>query len=211
MSVAMTFSENATPVMRGLKQAANSKAAKQAVGMGLTRVVGDHLRAKDLEPNKQGWPKTHFYATAAQSITAPEVDGNTVSISITQTGFRQRYLGGDIDPIGGRKFLTIPGNAVGYGKRALEFDGLKFAFAQDENGELHPALVSTEAFQERGTVRNRRGMGPKPPFGPDTVVYWLYRHVHQDGDPSVLPTPEEIAAAAQQALSIYLRREARPR
>ncbi|MCE0484233.1 MAG: hypothetical protein LV479_08355 [Methylacidiphilales bacterium] len=210
MSTPLAFEENATPVIRGVARSVNSRGAAQAVGIGMRRVVRTYLRDLDqYRPTKHaadlpGSQSTHYYEQAAESITAPEVAGNRVTISITQVGFRQRLLGGQINPVNA-KFLTIPGMAATYGTRAGEFQGLKFAYAQDVNGNLHPALVTEEAFQLRGTVRNRRGMGPKPAFQAGSVAYWLYRSVNQNPDPGVLPGEDYITAGAVEGLRSYLR------
>jgi hypothetical protein len=208
MSVAFTFHENARPVVRGIARSANSRAAAQAAGIGIRRVARTWLRDLDRSrPSKHaanlpGSQSTHYYAQAAESITAPAVEGNRVYVSITQVGFRQRLLGGDIEPVN-KKFLTIPGTAIAYGMRALEFGGLKFAIAVDDHGIKRPALVSTDAFELRGTQRNRRGEGPKPPFDAGSVVYWLVTHVHQEPDQGVLPSPELIQAGALEGLRSY--------
>lgn len=210
MSVPLTFEENARAVTRGVARSVNSRGAKQAVGIGIRRVVRTWLRDLDrYRPSKHadnlpGSQSTHYFSRAAESVAAPETEGDRVSVSITQPGFRQRFLGGDIVPRN-TKYLTIPGTAIAYGARAREFSGLKFVFARTEQGFLCPALVTTEEFEIRGTVPHRKGMGPKPAFNAGQVLYWLVTHVHQEPDESVVPGPDYVTAGATEGLRSYLR------
>jgi hypothetical protein len=210
VSTPLTFSENVRPLMRDIPRSVSSKAAGQAVGIGIRRVVRTWLR--DLDQNKPsqhsqdlpGSQSTHYYAKAAESVTVPTVEGNRVYVSITQVGFRQRFLGGPIQPING-KYLTIPGSALSYGTRASEFTDLKFALVKDDQGFLRPALVSDEGNQFTGTAGDRGKQGSKKTLTVGDVVFWLVRSVMQQPDPSIVPGPEYIQAGAREGLASYLR------
>jgi hypothetical protein len=225
MSTPLTFQENATPVVRAIQRDVQSRAAAQAVGIGVRRVVRQWLR--DLDSNRPskhaeelpGSQSTHYFAQAAQSVTAPEVAGNKVTISITQVGMRQRLLGGPIQPVKG-KYLTIPASGLSYGTRASEFTDLRFAFVRDEDGFLRPALVAKQDAQYTGTVTERgdavRGstgkkLRPKKknPITIGDVIFWLVRSVNQAPDPGVIPGPDYIQAGAIEGLRAYLH-QARP-
>lgn len=211
MSTPLTFRENSRIVVNGVVSDVSSPGACQAVGIGLRRVVREWLR--DLDQNRParhtselpGSQPTHYYSQAAKSVTAPQVSGNKVTISITQVGFRQRLLGGDIGPRNA-KYLTLPASGLSYGARAREFTDLKFALVRDDNGFLRPALVNGDNNFFTGTVSGRRRGKKKSPLTAGDVVFWLVRHVSQEPDPGVLPGPDYLVAGAVEGLRAYLRR-----
>lgn len=215
MHLTFEVTDTASPSVKELPRMASSSAALRAGGRGVRNVVVNHLR--NMPPNKAGFPSTGFYKSAADRTTQPEVEGNGVSISITQIGMRQRYFGGDINPIAG-KYLTIPAIAQSYGTRAGEFDfsnlashyssSLKFAFVQDEQGFMRPALVGGDqgaGISGAKKTRRKKGDPPKPPIDPGQVVFWLVRHVHQEPDDSVLPTDAEIQGGFVSGIRSYIR------
>ena len=156
------------------------------IGRAGVNLLRDHFRnLESSRPNRLGGPRTHFYNQAARSthfVTLPD----SVALSVNQVGIRQRFQGGEIRPRNS-KYLTIPAIAEAYGKRAREFNNLRFVMLK--NG---PALVEAEATQisigKKG-VKNKGSVGGR-------VLYWLRRKVTQKADPSVLPSPEAIRATA---------------
>ncbi len=187
----------------GLAEFLTGTQAKQAAGNGLRKKIVSHLQG--LGPNKR-FPgaTTGYYAQAAESATPPQATADGVEVGITQKGFRQRLLGGHIrQNTPGKTYLTIPGQALSYGRLAPEFGGLKFTFARNEEGYLMPALVATDNLVLSGLKTRRRRKkgdpyGPLPPRTPleaGDVVYWLIRQVNQNPDPTVLPTVDEMKAA----------------
>jgi hypothetical protein len=116
-----------------------------------------------------------------------------VTISVNHVAARQRFEGGDIAPTRG-KYLTIPATGEAYGKRAREFNNLRFAIVQGR-----PALVEAEATKVR--FGNRKKDGSRTVFKGETTsgltpFFWLVRHVHQEPDRSILPSDEQIGATA---------------
>ena len=200
--ITFTVTDDATPRVRAFQAALRSSALKLAAGNRLRQELRTYLAA--LPPNKT-FPEatTGFYQTAADSVTTPQTDGEMLSNSITQPGLLQRYAGGTIKPKNGT-YLTIPAQASAYGKLASEFSGnVKFSLVRDEDGSLRPALIAADG--SAGTSGVRTPGQKSEPIGPDQVLYWLARSVTQEGDPTVLPPPEDLQNAAMTGMRDYIR------
>lgn len=158
------------------------------MGAAVREVVREHFYELNADSahhetaRSLGAAQTGLYLKAADATHAPVQEGDDVAISINQEAIAQRYFGGDIEAKPG-SLLTLPARAEAYGHRAREFDNLKLivfrsldlAALVDKNDEEHEGLV----------------------------YYWLVSHVHQEPDPTVLPTDEEMTEAATQAASDY--------
>lgn len=186
------------------------KNAAQAAGLALVgaravaQLTKDHLVQLDGERHKSGG--RHYYLQAARSITSRGGGSGLALVTVTQTGFRQRLLGGPISPKAPRKYLTIPANPEAYGKRAGEFQDLEFAIVLDGNGALRPALVRRASTAISFTRRKRKDGSVKVTVKPGElrggeVMFWLVRKVNQRPDPSVLPSSEQMNATAGDAIT----------
>ena len=172
------------------------------VARGATTFVQDHLRGLDrARANELGGRRSHFYAAAARGTTS-EITDRAITIRIHKQGIRQRYYGGVIRPVSGKK-LTIPAHKDAYGRSAREFNDLKLA-AFRKGGRLIFALVVATSYR----VGTRRGTPGYVNRGKDKraglVMFWLRDEVTQIGDTSVLPAREAVAAAAVAAGDDYL-------
>lgn len=167
--------------------------AAPKVGPGVTRLVFDHLVARDSShPNRLGGQRTHFYSQAAQATTW-EAQGGDVRISIAHLGVRQRFLGGVIRPVN-KKALAIPARAEAYGKTPGEFQDLKLVVFRSGASALVQADQSLIRFvrsRKDGTIKLKR-MGSRGGL----VMFWLVKSVRQAPDPGVLPTKQALAEEA---------------
>jgi hypothetical protein len=181
---------------------------RTAVGRAIRNRVVEHLQG--LPTNKAGFPSTGFYASAAESVTQPVIDGVGVYISITQLGMRQRYLGGDIVPPwkngSPSKYLAIPAQGFGYGIRARSFTGLVFLWGRDKEGMVRPiALMASDDVRNPGSGKRTKSGAPKKlRVDEGSIIYWLVKSVHQEPDPAVLPTQQELNDAATEGLLDFL-------
>lgn len=206
MNITVDIQDKASPAAKAILASARSLDFLKACGRGVAVL----LRAKfqDLEntrPNKQGWPRQHFWSDVRRSVQNPEQTAGKVSVSITHPGIALRYFGGDIFPVNVR-FLTIPAVPEAYGKRAREFDNLRPGYAPNEEGRPQLALVETDATVVR--------FGRKKKDGTRTVsqvmrtggqaVFWLVTKAHQEGDKTILPTEDQMQIAAVKAGEDYL-------
>lgn len=173
------------PLLRlseGVKRPDVRKVMGRAIGNALRR----HFTTLDQErPNQLGGRRTHFYGQARRGVQQPElVGGDGVKVEIDKLGIAQRYFGGTIEREDGG-LLTIPVNPAAYGHRAREFDLTPIYF-----GDGSGILVDDTNPESRG------GIGE--------VFYRLVRSVHQDPDPSVLPSDEALSQVALEAGEDYI-------
>lgn len=172
-------------------------------------VVRDHLSAKNLLPNKYGYPKTNFYGQAARSVSSG-VAGDDINIDVTgPVGLRQRRFGGTIRPKN-VKFLTMPAAPEAYGKRAREFNNLRFAIVFDPKiQKSRPALVIAESTQLKLGQRRKDGSRKVTVLGEvgGGVMYWLLRSATQSPDPTVLPTNELLVQVIVTQTNAWLARK----
>src|SRR5262249_29286184 len=117
-------------------------------------------------------------------------------ITIDQVGVRQRFKGGPIKPVKARA-LTIPARPDAYGKRARDFNNLKFSFALDPETNMRcMALVEAQSSTSNGKTS---GTKPQP-----NVVFWLVRGVNQKPDPKVLPTDDDFVNVIEESVESLL-------
>ncbi len=202
--------DTATPWLKDLQGRVTSHRIAAEVGPRCTRLVQRNFRS--LGANKRGWASTHFYGRAAEATNWQEGFG-FLNIVINQIGVRQRLMGGDIRPVNAGA-LTIPAQEEAYGKRAGEFDNLKFAFVEDpERGTMRPALVALRATGSEVEQRFYKS-GPKKglPYYKETAqtfglqaLFWLSKGVHQEPDPSVLPTDDDFLAEFDKSAAALMR------
>lgn len=223
MSLAMAIipSDRATSDMQRLAAAMDSDLLDDAVGRAIQNEIRNHFFELDAErPNQLSGRRTHWYSEAGQGTSYQAEPGN-VKVSIVQEGIRTRILGTEILPGGvivpiDAKYLTIPANAEAYGKRAGEFENLVMLFGK-RDGEVRPvALVQgtaeLESIDEAGNVsvsgrkvdksksgRQKLG-GASVSYG---IFFWLVDQVKQDPDPTLIPTQEQMVAAAFTDLDEY--------
>lgn len=194
MHLTITFKDAATAAIKGLPELVSSPQALASGGMKMRDSIIRNFGS--LGPNKR-FPNasTGFWGRAALSTTAPVVDGNSATVSITQIGVRQRYLGGQISAKQG-KYLTIPAQEEAYGKRAREFSDLSVSFmGRSSSGLPIFALV-------RGNPKIS---------GKRDVMFWLVASVNQEGDESTLPTIDQLRGAFAGGIRAFVNARLRKR
>lgn len=184
-----------------LGDAMKSRELLQIVGRSMQQTVKNHLEeiSRDTLHHRSadslGAARTGFYERASQAVQAPQAEDDGVSVSILHQGLAQRYFGGTIRAKEGH-LLTIPARTEAYGKRAREFANLRLIMFPSGAG----ALVEREATVWKGGksprgARKIAGSIAEKTKGTEIgggVFYWLVQQVHQDPDPTVLPTSEAI-------------------
>lgn len=157
---------------------------------GVTRTFTKHFRALNAaRPNKLGGKRTDYWEEAAAK-TYSTVSGGTITVQIRQVGVRRHLLGGPpITPkktseITGRaiKFLTIPIHPSAHGRTVAQLR------AQGVN--LYPS---------GGAIRQQ--VGDKRSDSDPKLYALAKRTKAAQPDPSVIPTVDEIARAANEALN----------
>lgn len=157
---------------------------------GVTRTFTKHFRALNAaRPNKLGGKRTDYWEEAAAK-TYSTVSGGTITVQVRQVGVRRHLLGGPpITPkktseITGRaiKFLTIPIHPSAHGRTVAQLR------AQGVN--LYPS---------GGAIRQQ--IGDKRSDSDPKLYALAKRTKAAQPDPSVIPTVDEIARAANEALN----------
>lgn len=181
--------DTASPALRALlARASNRPGLNKVISVAGTRAVKDRFaEVATWMRNKFGRP-AQFWKRMSRA-TRPEATAAHAAVVMPRE-VAQRYFGGTIRPTGGRNFLTIPARAEAYRRSARSFDDL--------------VLI----------VFRRKGRGPAGALirkgeTHDAVMYWLYRKVTQKGDPRVLPTSDELAAAVMPDVESYLLRDSK--
>lgn len=160
---------------------------RRVMGRAIGTTLRKHYTKLDRErPNQLGGKRTHFWGQVRRSVQQPMlVGGDGVRVDTNHVGAAQRYFGGDIEAKPGKK-LTIPVHPEAHGKRAREFDDLDPIYFDNGDGIL---------------VRPN----DESPNGIGEVYYLLRQRVHQEEDPTVLPTEEELQQAAFTAGDEHIR------
>jgi hypothetical protein len=185
----------------GIVETVAQKIAPDMVARVAARGVRNRVQERfqeleDTHPNKRGWPRQHLWGQLRRSTQAPMPAGpGLFTIEINHVAAAQIYWGGRIRPVNA-KYLTLPATAEAYGKRAREFNDLKFGFAPDPelDGAMRPALIqasSTVVSFGREKKDGTRSVNRGATLG-GTVFYWLTKEVNQAGFPEMLPTEEQL-------------------
>lgn len=155
--------------------------AAEAAALGVSELVIQHLRDKnDASPPPDGFPKTDYYADAADSVTT-QVSGGKAVVSIEKEGVALHYYGGTVLPK--KKALAIPIDPSVAGIWPSEYGGEMFVvWPKGKNSGL---LVGSDANDA------------------DKIGKALYRLVYKATIPSdrtVLPEDADIEKAASDAI-----------
>lgn len=138
-------------------------------------------------PNKLGGRRTQFYGDAARGTSATVLPDGAL-VSVNQVGIRQRWKGGTIRAKPG-KWLTIPARAEAHGKRAREFNDLRFVLFEHGAALIRNDATTLKRKRDRKTGKVSLVAGEERG---GEVMYWLKRSVTQRADPSVIPMPDVI-------------------
>lgn len=205
-SLTINLRDTATPVVSGVLEGLAPERINPVLARAAVNVTREHLfRLNGERANALGGQRTNFYAQAARG-TNFEVTATGFLLSVNQVGIRQRFFGGTIEPKGGKKYLTIPMRAEAYGRRAREFNNLRFAMVAG----IGPALVEAEATTLKRTRSKKDGVSTsRLKSAGETgggVMYRLVRKVTQRADPTVMPSGGEYAVALGAAGRSYMGR-----
>ena len=147
--------------------------AAEAAVRGVEALIIEHLRKKNdgTKPNRNGLPKTNYYADAAKNVEA-SVDGATIRVEIDHPGLAMHYEGGTVYPK--KKALAIPIDASVAGIWPSEY-------SRDH-----------KLFKTPGGALGDADTGK--------ILYILLPKATIPADKSVLPTDEETLKTAEEAV-----------
>ena len=185
--------DGATPILRAMQAISEAPSVRQAAMNGCVERTRNYLMA--MPSNRMGWPSTGFYKKCAAGTTgAMDNEGFHVLVENADApgAIKFRYychINGTGTINMKDKLLTIPARAEFYGRRATDFDNLRFAlFASGAKalviGKGGTGLVDLGT----GTSHMFRGTGPR---AAGVVAYWLVESVTQTQPTSVIPSNDE--------------------
>jgi hypothetical protein len=183
--------DTGTPALFALQEQTRPSRLQASVGPAVNKLTQQHLTG--LGTNKRGWPSTHFWADARRSTHWRPEGSDAVVVGIAKIGVRQRYHGGHIAPVN-KGALTIPLTPDAYGHVASDFPGL-FLLKTKKGAYL---VQHGEQFTAKGNEKRKQESSLK-------FLFKLVAGVDQEPDPNVLPTDEEYAIAAGQAITRSLK------
>jgi hypothetical protein len=190
-----------TPLLARVKSAAAAQGIALVGARAVAGLVKEHLYGLDRQRHRGG---RHFYRSAGDSVTTGIVPAGAV-VSITQTGFRQRFFGGTIRPRRAR-MLAIPASPESQGMSPREFPDLDLKRMYDANGAIRLALVRRASTVITYRRRKRKDGTVQLTVAPvmtrlgGDVLFWLVPKVFQRADPTVLPYPAQINQRAVGAI-----------
>jgi hypothetical protein len=188
------ITDAATPAVEVLLQRCSPRRLASVLAPAMGRLWRERLVS--LGTNKNGWPTTHFWRRAANSLSIQTSDDG-VTLTVAQTGVRQRWLGGSISTVRAGA-LTIPISPLSYGKTAADFPNL--TLIRTPKG-VYLVQLPGSSSTARGVHRNKTNQSRV--VGPPLFLFRLVQSVDQAGNPRVVPTNEEFAAAALTAIRTY--------
>lgn len=187
----------ASKSLSAARQALQDKRMHEQIGEYCADWTANHLNA--LPPNKMGWPSQGFYAACAKGVAFTWTNNKTtVTVDHPEIpgALKHQFYGGTINMKD--RLLTIPARQEFYGQRASSIQGLKFVMFRSGAKALVVGDEGANKFNwKTGRFRGIKGAGVRSQA---MVAYWLKESVDQDAKPGVLPTPEEYAQVAEEAV-----------
>lgn len=216
MSTALTVSlkivqDTATPELRRIERLVNPGFIAKAVGPALKNCVTDNFRK--LPANHMGFPTTGFWKNAVRATSLAILETAAV-VTTNQIGVRQRLYGGDIEAGKGTssktgkttQYLVIAARAEAYGKTPGMFNSLVPVFRRI--GGIVRAIALAEASATNISFGRKRKDGTRPVANHgesgSLIMFWLKKKIHQEANPSVLPSEAQILSVIQPVVLKYL-------
>lgn len=201
MTWSLDITDNLTPRLEALRSFMSADNINKIIGQSAANTFRQHFLAREQTPNKNHWPKLHFYSAAANSTSFQVVSDGAV-VSVQKLGIRQRLQGGEINAGVTSKWLTIPARQEAYGKRAREFNDLRAViFIRGQLGALVQANRTDISIGKKG-VKNRGESG-------GGVFFWLVKKVRQEPDSTVIPDAQTLGDNIRADLDVAIQRQTR--
>jgi hypothetical protein len=199
----------------------NNQDLLQVVGRSLISYMRGWMQQLDRShANRMGWPHSHFYSQFGNSLFM-RIGNSEIVIGGNKPGFLLHYYGGDIQPVNGGKYLTIPATGEAYVHAAREFQNLvplirrvggvarAVALVESDSGSATHTSDGTPVRARRGITKNDRNRGVKGVRRDKDdegrrIFYWLVLQAHIDADRSIFPTTIELQEVVRQGANNFL-------
>lgn len=203
METITIVNDGATPLLRDLGRIAGDPEVRVGALNACLDLTRNYLRA--LPPNGRGWPSTGFWKKAADGTTGELTsDGFHILIENEDApgAVKFRYYchingSGTIEMKD--KLLTIPARQEFYGKKATDFDNLRFVMFKSGAKALVIGKGGTGIVDfSTGKSKWVRGAGARMA---SMIAYWLVESVTQTQATPVVPDREAYVTTVK---NIYL-------
>jgi len=199
LNVNVQVSDSATPFLAELSRALEDRTdLNAAIAARAEQLTRDYVRTVSA-PSRHKWSSllgakpTGYLAKTADSVESRS-DAEKATVTIVG-GIYARAMR-DVEVIARNcKYLTIPAIAAAYGRRAREFESLRFV--------VFPSGAKALAKEEFVTVPGKRKKERRVPKL--TVYFWLRPSVRLPQDRGLLPSDEAYTAAAEVGARDYLK------
>lgn len=180
----------------------------RAMAAGVSEGVTNHLAGLNSRS-----PNTNWYARAAESVEY-DAAAEGAEIRVTKTGAALRLYGGTTTA--GKSISSFTGKAtrnqalptknvpvVGERRLSPREVGV-LAFIPSRSGSIHTTGVLVEGVMQLIRRGKNKGMMRAVPKKDGRLMFVLSRLVTQQPDPTVIPSREQIAAAAVEGGSNFI-------
>lgn len=185
----INVNDTASPRLQAIHQAVGPGGRlrlMRVLGRGLEGDLRKHFAARDTEPNRRGWPKSHFWAGRIRTATTfTGATDSTSTVSISDPAFGARLDGATIRSPDGKK-LSVPLTA-------------EAASAGMPSAKRLPGVFLLRTKSGRAFLV-RRNIG-------HLDFLWILRdRVRHPKDPRALPPSADLAAAAERRAEDFINR-----
>lgn len=165
--------DTARPALRDMLKDVRSRGFYAKLALRLVTELKAHFAYKETQPNKQGWPKSHFWAQVRNRTLTREITDSGATVAIADDRFNTHYYGATITPTK-KQYLSIPQKPEAKG-------------VYPGSGEI-PGLFLLRA--KSGSLWLAKREGDQLGF-----YYLLKKSVRVPQDPTALPPDAQIESA----------------
>lgn len=160
----------------------------KVAGNAVANRVKSHFRARNQEPNKEGWAKSGFWAQIRDSVQLLDDTSNGAIVQINDPRINLKFYGGTVTAKRG-KALAIPLHEEFKGILPSTFPRDRFFFLPDKDGNNVGILA--EALGDN-KIR---------------AAYLLRKSTTHQPDPEALPPMADLMSEAMKAMQRFFERE----
>ena len=170
----------------------SQKDALEAAARGISNVVIRRLRDRNrhTSANRNGLPKSNYYAKAADSVTTV-VSGSEAEVQIREPGIALHWKGGTVRPKPGKKALAIPVDPTVATIWPSEAGDIATGGSDDE-----PYRLIWPKGSDHGWIKDTET---------NDLLWLLVPKVTIPANPETLPTVAEMGESAEKAILKMLR------
>lgn len=132
MKLKFTYQDGVSPELARLHEALTGPQRAdlhQEMGLSLRDLLVAHFEQRDREPNKRGWPKTHFWGRMRRATSLASATAQQAVVTVADPAMAAKVKGATIRPSGkpspatGKPIrnIAIPLRSEAYGSRPSEF------------------------------------------------------------------------------------------